>query len=123
MEHEKRHYAVVDPFQRKLTIQKDGQVIAQSENALILKEVGRSVYDPVLYVPKADVVVDLVSEAKRQSHCPIKGDATYWNLGEKTSNYFAWSYENPHPKSGKIGGYVAFNPQYVSFLSEPLNLN
>lgn len=123
MEHEKRHYAVVDKYQRQLTIEMDGQLIARSDSALIVKEVGKSVYDPVLYVPKADVIVDLKSEDERHSHCPIKGDASYWNLEEKTSNYFAWSYENAHPRSKRIEGYIAFNPEYVSYCSKPLSRN
>lgn len=108
-----RHYAVIEPANRKVTIEFDGTVIASSEQALALKEVGRSVMDTVYYFPVSDVLVELLPENHRQSHCPIKGDATYWNLTNPTSNYFAWSYEDPLPQSKKIKGYVAFNPNYV----------
>jgi uncharacterized protein (DUF427 family) len=117
---EKRHYAVVDRYPRKLTISYEGNVIAQTTNALILKEVGMTVYNPVFYVPKEDLVTELVSEAERSTYCPIKGEASYWNFADNpTSEYFAWSYEEPLPKSKKIKGYLAFNPKYVSILSEP----
>ncbi|MGB0806576.1 MAG: DUF427 domain-containing protein, partial [Salibacteraceae bacterium] len=117
---EKRHYAVVDSYNRKLTIIMNGKPIASTTSGLILKEVGKSVYDPVFYIPKKDVSIELLPEPKRTSHCPIKGDATYWNLKSPTSEYFAWSYETPHPRTKKIKGYVAFNMQYITLVSEPL---
>lgn len=115
-----RHYSVIDHYSRKLTLKYKNEIIAETKNALILKEVGRSVYDPVFYLPKADILIELALEAKRQSHCPIKGDATYWNIKDDfTDNYFAWSYEEPLPRSKKIQGYIAFNMEYVSLISEP----
>ncbi|MTI31945.1 DUF427 domain-containing protein [Xanthovirga aplysinae] len=119
---EKRHYAVIDPYQRKLTLKYNDQIIAESTHALILKEVAKTVYDPVFYIPKEDVKVELEKEAGRHSACPIKGDATYWNLKtQPTSDYFAWSYEEPLPRTKKIESLIAFNPAYISFLSEPLS--
>ncbi len=117
-----RHYSVIDPYSRSLTIEMDGKPIAKTSSALILKEVGKTVYDPVFYVPKEDVLIDIEPEAERQSHCPIKGEASYWNIaGNPTSDYFAWSYENPLPRSRKIEGYIAFNTAYVTFVSAPLS--
>ncbi|HAS44609.1 MAG TPA: nucleotidyltransferase domain-containing protein [Microscillaceae bacterium] len=118
---EKRHYAVVDKYNRKLTIKYKGEVIAETADALILKEVGKSVYNPVFYLPKESVSLKLEAEADRQSHCPIKGDASYWNVaGEFTPNYFAWSYEEALPPTKKIEGRIAFNMEYVTLISEPL---
>lgn len=116
-----RHYAVVDSYHRILTLTYQGQSIVESKKALILKEVGKSVYDPVFYFPKEDIKAELVKESKRNSHCPIKGDATYWNLKENpTSDYFAWSYELAHPKTKKIEGYIAFNLKYLDLHSKPI---
>ena len=118
---EKRHYSVIESYNRKLTIKYKNNVIAESTNALILKEVGKSVYDPVFYLPKEAILIKLELEAKRQSHCPIKGDATYWNIeSDFTKNYFAWSYEEPLPRSKKIKGYIAFNLEYITFISAPI---
>jgi uncharacterized protein (DUF427 family) len=118
---EKRHYNVIDHYERKLTIQFKDEIIAETTNAFILKEVGQGVYNPVFYIPKEDIRIKLEPEPKRESHCPIKGDATYWNVeGDFTSNYFAWSYEEPLPRSKKIEGCVAFNLEYITFISEPL---
>ena len=118
---EKRHYAVVDAYNRKLTITYRNQVIAETTNALLVKEVGASVYNQVFYLPKGSLKVELANETDRTSHCPIKGEASYWNFKENpTEQYFAWSYEEPLPRSKKIGGYIAFNPAYVTIISAPL---
>ena len=116
-----RHYVVIDNYNRKLSMKYKNEIIAETTNALILKEVAKSVYDPVFYLPKEDIRIKLDPEPNRQSHCPIKGDASYWNVhGDFTDNYFAWSYENPLPRSKKIKGLLAFNPEYVTFISEPV---
>lgn len=120
METANRHYAVIDPVRRRITVKYRGETILESEDGLILKEVGKSVYDPVFYFPKQDLLVDLLPEDSRSSHCPIKGDAKYWNLDQATDNYFAWSYEEPLPMSSKIKGHIAFNPEYVTFVSAPI---
>ena len=118
---EKRHYSVIENYNRKLTIKYKNNVIAETTNALILKEVGKGVYDPVFYLPKEDILIKLELEPKRQSHCPIKGDATYWNVeSDFTKNYFAWSYEEPLHRSNKINGYIAFNLEYITLISEPI---
>lgn len=116
-----RHYCVVGDYNRKLTFSYQGEVIATTVKAKLLKEVGKSVYDQVFYIPKEDLVMDIASEPERNSHCPIKGDASYWMpKAGKTNNYFAWSYENALSMSRKIEGYIAFNPEYISFTSEPI---
>lgn len=118
---EKRHYSVIDAYNRKVTLKYKNEIIAVTTNALILKEVGKSVYNPVFYLPKEDVQINLEAESGRQSHCPIKGDASYWNVeGDFTENYFAWSYEEALPRAKKIQGYIAFNMQYITFISEPV---
>ena len=118
---DKRHYAAIDPYNRQLTVTYNGQVLARTTKALILKEVAKSVYDPVFYIPKEDLTIELEAENK-SSYCPIKGDASYWNLLDDhvDGDYFIWSYEDPHPRSKKIKGMVAFNSNLVSFLSEPM---
>ena len=118
---EKRHYSVIDPYTRKLTFTYKNEVIAETTNALILKEVGKSVYNPVFYLPKEDIKASLQLEPQRASHCPIKGDATYWTIeGETLDTYFAWSYEEPLPRSKKIKGHVAFNMDFITMTSAPV---
>lgn len=118
---EKRHYTVIDKYHRKLTIKYKDLLIAESTNALILKEVGKGVYDPVFYVPKEDLKIKLEQDSAHKSMCPIKGTATYWNIEDDfTDEYFAWSYEDALPRSKKINGHIAFNINYITFISEPI---
>lgn len=115
-----QHYAVIDPLPRKLTLMYQGEVVAETEAAMILKEVGRTVYDPVYYIPKADIKVALAREPDTKGYCPIKGHAHRWHLKENPTNmYFAWSYEHPFPQAKKIAGHLAFNAKYVTFVSAP----
>lgn len=117
---EKRHYAVIDSYPRKVSYYLGDVKIAESENALILKEVGRSVYNPVFYIPKEDLLVSLEKDESKNSYCPIKGDASYWTMkGAPKDPYFAWSYEDPLPRSKKIEGHVAFNESFLRFESRP----
>ena len=116
---EKRHYAVYDSYHRVLTIKIGDEVIAKTTKAIIVKEVGKGVYDPVFYIPKEDVQIKLVPE-DRSSICPIKGAASYWMPKVSMDNYFAWSYEEPNPRAKKIKGYIAFNMEYVTLVSEPV---
>lgn len=117
---ENRHYAVYDKYNRKLTIKMGDEVIAQTTNAIIVKEVGKGVYDPVFYVPKEDVKMVLQPE-DRHSSCPIKGVASYWMPSNSTENYFAWSYEDANPRAKKIKGHIAFNMEYITVISEPID--
>lgn len=118
---EKRHYSVIDKYNRKLTIKYNDLIIAVTTNALILKEVGNGVYDPVFYIPKEDLKIKLEQDSAHKSSCPIKGVATYWTMSNGfTSEYFAWSYENALPRSKKINAMIAFNMNYISFISEPI---
>jgi len=120
MDTEKRHYAVYDNYNRILTLKKGTEIVAKTTNAIIVKEVGKGVYDPVFYIPKEDVVIPMALEEGKTSTCPIKGDASYWMPNEKTANYFAWSYENANPRAKKIRGHIAFNMEYITLISEPI---
>lgn len=116
-----KHYTVIDDYERRLTIKFKGKVIAATENSRILKEVGKSVYNPVFYFPKEDIKVELKEEKSRKSHCPIKGDATYWQMTDEiTNDYFAWSYEEPLSQAKKVEGYIAFNISELTVISEPI---
>lgn len=118
---EKRHYALIERYNRKMTVTHKGQVVAETDKALILKEVGKSLYNPVFYIPQEDIKVELEMDPVSRGACPIKGASNRWHLKENpTSAYFGWSYEDPLPKSKKLKGHMAFNAAYVTFISAPL---
>lgn len=94
-----------------------GQTIADTRHALTLKEAN---YPAVQYIPRADVVMDLLKPTTHTSHCPYKGDASYFTIivGGKTAENAVWSYEEPFPAMADITGYLAFYPNRVDSIAE-----
>lgn len=85
-----------------------GHVIADSDDALILTEAG---YDPVVYFPREDVGMEYMSRQEKVTHCPYKGDASYYTIlmdGEFAENA-VWSYETPYEAMEPITGRLAFD--------------
>ena len=85
----------------------NGETIAETQNAVILKE---GAIPPVYYIPPEDVRQDVLTKTERITHCPFKGDASYWTIqvGDKASENSIWAYEEPFDKVGKIKGHMAF---------------
>ena len=94
-----------------------GQVIADTTQALSLKEAS---YAAVQYIPRADVAMDLLKPTTHASHCPYKGDASYFSVAAngKTAENAVWSYERPFPAMADIAGYLAFYPNRVDKIEE-----
>ena len=84
-----------------------GAVIAESANALELMENG---YDGVIYFPRKDVAMAVLDENSHKTHCPHKGDASYFNVvgTNRTIENGAWSYETPLEQAGDIASHIAF---------------
>lgn len=94
-----------------------GVIVAETTQALTLKEAS---YPPVQYVPRADVQLDLFERTQRSSHCPYKGDASYFSVmaGGLERGDAAWSYEAPLPAVKEIAGHLAFYPNKVDAIEE-----
>ena len=84
----------------------DGTVVASSDRPVLLDETG---LPTVHYLPKEDVRAELRPIALR-THCPFKGDASYWTIETEdgTHDGIAWSYEDPKEGAEDIRGLVAF---------------
>ena len=93
------------------------KVIADTTGALTLREAS---YPPVQYIPRADAAMDLLKPTAHTSHCPYKGDASYFTIaaGGKTMENAVWSYDNPFPAMAEIAGYLAFYPNRVDKIEE-----
>jgi uncharacterized protein (DUF427 family) len=89
-----------------------GETIVDTTRALSLKEAS---YPAVFYVPRADARMDLLSKTAHSTHCPYKGDASYYSIsaGGKQAENAVWSYETPFPAMAQIEGYLAFYPDRV----------
>jgi len=89
-----------------VTVVVAGEVIADSEDALTLRE---SDHAPVYYIPRRHVRMDRLVRSQHRSHCPYKGDASYYSLeaGRHIENA-VWSYEDPYDEVGCIKDRLAF---------------
>lgn len=82
-------------------------VIADTDDALILDE---AALPPVVYFPRADVAMEYMGRTERHTHCPYKGDASYYTLtmGGQIAENVAWSYEDPFEAVAPITSRIAF---------------
>lgn len=62
------------------------------------------------YFPLASVNSDYLRKSDRHSHCPWKGEASYYDIvvGDEVNEGAAWCYSNPKPAAAEISGRVAF---------------
>lgn len=95
----------------------NGQVVAETTHALTLREGN---LPPVQYVPRSDANMSLMTRTAHTTHCPFKGDATYYSIdvdGRRAENA-VWTYETPTETAGAIKDYLAFYPSRVDRIEE-----
>ena len=97
---------------QRVRVRFNGRVIADTTRALTLKEAH---YPPVQYIPRQDADMDAFAATKHRTHCPYKGDASYFTLTAdgRTSENAVWSYEQPFPAVHAIAEHLAFYPDRV----------
>ena len=97
---------------RRVRVTAGDLVIAESAKALTLKEAR---YPAVQYLPREDANMALLERTDRTTHCPYKGDASYYSIkvDGKTLDNAIWTYETPFPAMTEISGHLAFYPDKV----------
>ncbi len=95
------------PAGKRLRAVFGGEVIAESDAALVLSEKG---YPPRIYFPPAAVRGERLAPTEHATRCPWKGEAAYWSVtaGGETLENGAWAYPTPLPELAAIAGYVSF---------------
>ncbi len=88
--------------------------IADSDDVLLLHEAD---YPPVRYFPRKDVAMEFLRKSDKVTHCPYKGQATYYTIvrDRQIVEDAAWSYESPLSGVSQIAGRLAFYPENVDF--------
>ncbi|MBV8592919.1 MAG: DUF427 domain-containing protein [Caulobacteraceae bacterium] len=102
----------------RMVAEYENHAIASSDRAILLKEAS---YPEVVYFPREDVSMDYMGRTDRRTHCPYKGDASYFTLtmdGHIAENA-AWSYETPYEAMTGIAGMIAFYPNVVTVRAAP----
>ena len=84
-----------------------GETVLDTRRAVMLHETGLL---PQWYVPFEDVREDLLERTEHSTHCPFKGNASYWSLrvGDREATNVVWGYENPLPECQAVKGMAAF---------------
>lgn len=103
------HLMIIREVPRRVRVYSGDVLLADSHNARRVQEIGRSVYDPVIYIPEADLTADL-GRVDKTTHCPIKGDAGYVSFQDEE---IGWVYRSPIPMAGQLAGHHAFWPDKV----------
>ncbi|HLZ75059.1 DUF427 domain-containing protein [Phenylobacterium sp.] len=101
------HPITLTPSAKRWRAKFAGHVIADSADAIVLQEAD---YPPVVYFPRSDVEMGFMSRTARSTHCPYKGDASYYTVlmdGQFAENS-VWTYELPYPAMEAIAERLAF---------------
>ncbi|MBT3558870.1 MAG: DUF427 domain-containing protein [Rhodospirillales bacterium] len=96
-----------EPVGKHVVGKLSGVIIVDSHNALQLNETRHA---PTYYFPKEDVNMDALTSTSHRTHCPFKGDASYWSVsaGGRMLENMAWAYETPYPQLPELEGRIAF---------------
>jgi uncharacterized protein (DUF427 family) len=97
----------LEPTPKRIRVILGGETIADSRRAMLLQESGLM---PVYYFPPEDVRVDLLEPTDKHTHCPKKGEASYYTIraGDRDAKNAAWYYPEPLDGAPPIKDLIAF---------------
>ncbi len=107
------HRIEVKPAGLRVRVTFNGEVIADTRDALELKE---GDYPVVYYLPRDDVKMDRLRRSSHRTYCPFKGEASYFSLADGPENA-VWSYEQPYDEMLVIKARLAFYPDKVESIT------
>jgi uncharacterized protein (DUF427 family) len=112
------HRVDIEPNPHRLRVIHSGITLADTSRGFTLKETG---LQDVFYFPREDVNMTRFSRSDTTTHCPYKGDASYFHLrtedGEVIQNV-AWSYESPYEAAAAIKDCLAFFSERVDRIDQ-----
>ena len=111
------HPISIAPHPQRVRVTLNGRIVADTTRALALHE---TTYKPVFYIPREDADMAVFERTSHSTHCPYKGDASYYSIrvGDKLAENAIWSYEQPFPAVAEISGLLAFYPNRVDKIEE-----
>ena len=113
------HPITITPSSEHVRVMLNGRAVADTRRALVLQE---AAYKPVFYIPREDARMALLEKTAHGTHCPYKGDASYYTIkaGDRVAENAIWSYETPYPAMREIAGHLAFYPDRVDAIEVTL---
>ncbi|MBV8994672.1 MAG: DUF427 domain-containing protein [Pseudonocardiales bacterium] len=100
------HRLLFEPFPRRVRAVFGVETVLDTTSGMLLHE---SNLRPQLYLPRGDLRKDLLDPTDHHTHCPFKGDASYWSItvhGQAADNA-VWAYLDPLPQAGWLRDHVA----------------
>ena len=97
----------LEPTPRRLRVVFNGETVADTTRGMLMHETRHL---PAYYFPLDDIRMDLMTPTDNSTHCPFKGDASYWTLkvGDREAENALWSYETPFVEVPFLQSYGAF---------------
>jgi uncharacterized protein (DUF427 family) len=108
----------IAPNPNRVIVRLDGAIIADSTRALVMRAPGTADQQ---YIPREDVDMSRLTRTTHSTHCPYKGDASYWTIrggGGRGVENGVWSYEAPFEAMAPIKGHLAFYQDRVDPIEE-----
>jgi uncharacterized protein (DUF427 family) len=101
-----QHRIYFEAYPPRLRALVGDRVVLDSVRGRLLHETG---IPPRVYVPLEDLDPALLERTATTTHCPFKGDASYWTLrvDGRVLDDAVWAYEQPLPAAQWLAGYAS----------------
>jgi uncharacterized protein (DUF427 family) len=101
------HIIYIEDVPQRIRAVLDGETVLDTRRAKVLYE---SNIPGQWYIPSEDVRSDLLTATDTSTHCPFKGDASYWTLklGDRVEKDVVWAYPQTLGVIEAIKGMQAF---------------
>lgn len=115
-----RHFMQIVEAPNRFVATVGGRAIATTDTALVVREVGFDVADPVVYFPRSDVDMEVLDPTGGTGHCPLKGDYELFDVGDggDTATNGAWLYVSTIA-AAQLKDMIGFDASQVDITTPP----
>ncbi|MEV6316608.1 DUF427 domain-containing protein [Streptomyces sp. NPDC051776] len=102
------HIVEALPGAERIRVEIGGRIVAESDRPVLVHETGMPVR---YYLPPQDVALELFEPTATRTHCPFKGDASYWSYRDGEGRVLAdvvWAYTDPLHGVALIKDHLCF---------------
>ncbi len=100
------HKLLATPFPRRVRARLGERTVLDTTDGVLVHE---TAILPVLYAPIEDLDRSALVDSDLSTHCPFKGDASYWSVqvDDRTATDAVWYYPAPNPEAVWLAGRAA----------------
>ena len=111
------HAITIENNPNRVKVAFHGTVIADTTRALVLKE---GPLPPATYIPREDVRMSHLRRTDHSTHCPFKGDASYFSVrvDDQVAENAVWTYETPIDAVAQIKDCLSFYKEKLDVREE-----